>query len=80
MTNSLIAYYESVAGKYGCGKANALHLGCGPGYTSLMLSKTFDLVRKILTYAISFSALRWLGLTIVDDLLILPCKFKTMVW
>lgn len=47
MTNSLIAYYESVAGKYGCGKANALHLGCGPGYTSLMLSKTFDLVAGV---------------------------------
>ena len=44
-TNSLIAYYESVVRKYACGKSTALHLGCGPGYTSLMLSKMFASVR-----------------------------------
>lgn len=43
-TNSLVSYYESIINKYGCGKKSALHLGCGPGYTSLMLSKTFDSV------------------------------------
>ena len=54
-TNSLVKYYESVISKYGCGKANALHLGCGPGYTSLMLSKTFDSVRQILTINLTLS-------------------------
>ena len=43
-TNSQIAYYESLVKKYNCKTSNALHIGCGAGYTSLMLSKTFESV------------------------------------
>ncbi|XP_065904281.1 hercynine oxygenase-like isoform X2 [Dysidea avara] len=43
-TNSQIAYYESVVQKYNCKTSSALHIGCGAGYTSLMLSKTFESV------------------------------------
>ena len=90
MTNLLVSYFESVISKYECGKASALDLGCGPGYTSLMLSRTFDSVRE--RYINSHTRLflnikfhlsptyRWLGLIIVGGLSTLPLKFTMGVW
>jgi len=46
-TNSLIAYYELVVQKYSCETSYALHIGCGVGYTTMMLAKTFESVSRI---------------------------------